>query len=145
MAAAPTVIQAVNPIPDEDDQYRIDYDFTAAACGLAPALGDVLDLSGGVVAQIITAGGVPVNGKVIDAQVQVLTDPPTAIESLIGAETADDRFDLRNGASQSGTIDGRGHDVNGDSIDLRDYMSPVSIDLSAGTSTGFTSIDQPRP
>ncbi|MCO6459575.1 MAG: VCBS repeat-containing protein, partial [Pirellulaceae bacterium] len=52
-------------------------------------------------------------------------------ENLVGAEDADDRFDLRDGASISGTIDGRGHDVNGDSLDYRDWTSPVMVNLGS--------------
>ncbi|MCO6458613.1 MAG: choice-of-anchor D domain-containing protein, partial [Pirellulaceae bacterium] len=54
-----------------------------------------------------------------------------SFENLTGAENADDRFDLRNGASISGTIDGRGHDANGDSIDYRDWTSPVMVNLGS--------------
>ncbi len=56
----------------------------------------------------------------------------TGFEHLVGAETRDDRFDVRNGATLSGTIDGRGHDVNGDSLDYRDSLVAVQVDLSAG-------------
>lgn len=81
----PIRLEAVNPVPATSDEYRIDYDFIAVSCGLAPGLGDVLDLSGGVIAQVIEAGGVPVNGQVVDAHVQILTQPATAIEGLIGS------------------------------------------------------------
>ncbi len=55
----------------------------------------------------------------------------TSFENLIGAESADDRFDFRAGASISGDLDGRGSDVHGDSLDLRDYVSAVVVNLGS--------------
>jgi len=58
-------------------------------------------------------------------------------ENLTGASMADDRFDFRDGAAITGVIDGRGSDVNGDSIDYRDFTTAVVVDLAAGTSTNI--------
>jgi len=62
-----------------------------------------------------------------------------SIEVLVGSATRDDRFDLRDGASITGTIDGRGHDAdgNGDSIDFRDWTTAVTVELATGTATGI--------
>jgi len=60
----------------------------------------------------------------------------SGFEHLIGAANADDRFDFRDGVTISGSIDGRGHDVQGDSLDYRDYTSGIVVDLSTGSATG---------
>jgi hypothetical protein len=57
-------------------------------------------------------------------------------ENLTGAAAADDRFDFRAGASVTGTIDGRGGSVQGDSLDYRDYTTAVTVELASGTATG---------
>jgi autotransporter-associated beta strand protein len=51
--------------------------------------------------------------------------------NLVGG-SADDWFDLRDGAALTGTVDGA--DGN-DSLDYRDYTTSVNVDLSTGTAT----------
>jgi hypothetical protein len=80
----PLRLDAVNPIPGVSGEYRIDYQFLAADCGLQPAVGDVLDLPGGVVAEVLATGGPPLNGVVTDVHVRVLSEPAKAIEGLVG-------------------------------------------------------------
>ena len=46
----------------------------------------------------------------------------SGFENLVGAATADDWFDLRDGAALTGTIDGQG---GNDSLDYRDYTTTV--------------------
>jgi hypothetical protein len=53
----------------------------------------------------------------------------SSFENLVGAASADDRFDLRNGASLSGTLDGRGQGTQGDSLDYRDWTTSVVVNL----------------
>ena len=55
-------------------------------------------------------------------------------ENLIGASTASDWFDLRHGASLSGTINGRG---GNDSLDYRDFSTVVAVNLPTGTATNI--------
>lgn len=56
----------------------------------------------------------------------------TDFQFFVGALTADDHFDLRDGASVTGTIDGRG---GSDSIDYRDFTTAVLVDLNTGEAT----------
>ncbi|MCO6458616.1 MAG: choice-of-anchor D domain-containing protein [Pirellulaceae bacterium] len=52
--------------------------------------------------------------------------------ALVGALTADDRFDFRDGSIISGSINGRG---GNDSIDYRDVTHDVLVDLATGSAT----------
>ena len=63
----------------------------------------------------------------------------TGFENLVGAATADDWFDLRNGAGLSGSLDGGGHGPQGDSLDYRDFSSSnsVTVDLTSGAATNI--------
>ena len=56
----------------------------------------------------------------------------TDFQFFVGALTQDDRFDLRDGASITGTVDGRG---GNDTVDYRDWTTPVNVDLNTGTAT----------
>ncbi len=56
----------------------------------------------------------------------------TSFQFFVGALTQDDRFDLRDQAIITGTIDGRG---GNDTIDYRDYSTTVAVDLNTGTAT----------
>lgn len=55
-------------------------------------------------------------------------------ENLVGAATANDRFDLRDGAGLTGSIDGRG---GNDTIDYRDFTTDITVSLEAGTATNI--------
>nr|MCH9773453.1 choice-of-anchor D domain-containing protein [Cyanobacteriota bacterium] len=57
----------------------------------------------------------------------------TSFQNLIGG-AMDDRFDLSNGVGLTGTLDGRG---GNDSLDYRDYVGGVTVDLFAGTATNI--------
>ena len=52
----------------------------------------------------------------------------TGFGTLIGAATASDWFDLRAGASLTGSIDGRG---GNDSLDYHDYTTAVRVNLGS--------------
>jgi Ca2+-binding RTX toxin-like protein len=54
----------------------------------------------------------------------------SGFENLTGAVNASDWFDWRNGASQSGTVDGR---LGPDTFDYRDYSASVTVDLTTGS------------
>lgn len=56
----------------------------------------------------------------------------SAFENLVGDLTANDRFDLRDGVTLSGTIDGRG---GNDSIDYRDFTTNINVNLTTGVAT----------
>ncbi len=58
----------------------------------------------------------------------------SAFENLVGAPTANDRFDLRDGATLSGMIDGRG---GNDSIDYRDFSTSINVNLNTGSATNI--------
>tara|TARA_R110002111_G_scaffold227346_1_gene288827 strand:+ start:57078 stop:71642 length:14565 start_codon:yes stop_codon:yes gene_type:complete len=57
----------------------------------------------------------------------------TSFQNLIGG-TQDDRFDLSNGAGLTGTLNGS---TGNDSLDYRDYITGVNVDLFAGTATNI--------
>ena len=58
----------------------------------------------------------------------------TSFENLAGGNR-DDRFDLQDGVSLSGWIDGGGQGLQGDSLDYRDWDSanPITVDLTTGS------------
>ena len=59
----------------------------------------------------------------------------TGFESLAGGSN-DDWFDLRDGVSLSGSIDGGGQGLQGDSLDYRDFTAiAVTVDLDTGVAT----------